>query len=618
MKMWKKVVACIMMLSMIFCVIPGIGDMTVKAAVFSSKKVVEKGDCGKKAKYVLYSDGTLKVTGTGVIKSQSFQFNDNRDFIKKVIISDGITGIEFQSFASCSNLCSVEVPKSVKSIDVHAFSGDESLTEIKVSNDNEVYISVDGVLYNKNKTELVLCPKGKKGKYKIIDGVKNIGSLAFSCCDKLTSVIIPEGVTDIGDTAFLYCSKLTSVTLPSSLVNIGDRAFESCTNLKTISIPKSVTWIGSQAFAECSSLTSVTLPPNLTYVESHLFLRCSSLCNVIIPSSVTEISYCVFAEADNLKDVYYTGTKKQWNKVQIDDKEDFSGITVHYNYVLGDTTVRKGTLFEKSGLNYKVTGNATVSFMGIADTKITKVNIPATVKHKNKTYKVTEIAPMALYGRTKITSVTIGKNIKTIGGSAFNKCKALAKIKIPNAVKTIESCAFSGCSALKTVTFGTGVKIIGTSAFANCKSLTKVTIPSKVTVIKHGTFEYCVKLKTVTFSAAVKTIEDNAFFGCSALTKVTIPNKVTEIGNNAFQSCTSLKPVRFGTAVKSIGHAAFFGCKSIKTIDIKSKKLEFVGIDAFWGIESSATIKVPASQLNEYKKLLKGKGQSSKVKIKKA
>ncbi len=109
-----------------------------------------------------------------------------------------------------------------------------------------------------------------------------------------------------------------------------------------------------------------------------------------------------------------------------------------------------------------------------------------------------------------------------------------------------------------------------------------------------------------------------------SVTSVTIPAtvtingvsfKVTKIGASAFSGCTSLKSVSIGKNVQSIGKKAFYNCKKLKTITIKGKKLTSVGNNAFKGIKSTAKIKVPSSKLSSYKKLLKGKGQGSKVTI---
>ena len=103
---------------------------------------------------------------------------------------------------------------------------------------------------------------------------------AFSGCDSLTSITIPESVTTIGYGAFQGCSSLTSITIPESVTSIGVYAFSSCSSLTCITIPDSVTSIGDRAFSNCSSLTSITIPESVTTIGEGAFRNCSSLTSV--------------------------------------------------------------------------------------------------------------------------------------------------------------------------------------------------------------------------------------------------------------------------------------------------------------------------------------------------
>ncbi len=118
---------------------------------------------------------------------------------------------------------------------------------------------------------------------------------------------------------------------------------------------------------------------------------------------------------------------------------------------------KTGTAFTVGANKYKITGSGTVSFTGLKSSSVKKVTIPKTVKIGGASFKVTAVADNALKGKTKVTSVTIGANVKTIG-----------------------ACAFKGCKKLSEVTIGSGVTTIGKEAFMNCKKLSKITIKSKV------------------------------------------------------------------------------------------------------------------------------------------
>jgi hypothetical protein len=171
-----------------------------------------------------------------------------------------LAAIPYEAFEDCTNLTNVTIPNSVTSIGDEAFKNCTNLAAINVTSGNTNYSSTDGVLYDKNKTTLLLYPVGKTGvSFTIPNGVTSIKEYAFSGCNKLTSITIPNSVTNIGGWgAFEDCTGLTSITIPASVTTIGQGAFYQCTGLTSVTIPNSVTSIEQQAFVSCNSLTSVT------------------------------------------------------------------------------------------------------------------------------------------------------------------------------------------------------------------------------------------------------------------------------------------------------------------------------------------------------------------------
>lgn len=158
--------------------------------------------------------------------------------ISSITIPNDVTTIAECAFMFCPYLQSVNIPDSVTEIGLGAFGVftlKASLQNINVSNDNNYYKSVDGVLFNKDLTVIITFPRGKElEEYKIPSSVKTIGSAAFWCCTYLRNMHIPDGVMVIQDSVFGYCTSLQNVDIPNSVTEIREGVFESCTALRSI------------------------------------------------------------------------------------------------------------------------------------------------------------------------------------------------------------------------------------------------------------------------------------------------------------------------------------------------------------------------------------------------
>ena len=352
--------------------------------------------------------------------------------------------------------------------------------------EKESEITITG--YVGDKTEVVI-PGEINGKK-----VTTIGDRAFNDCTSLTSVTIPEGVTSIGDDAFELCVNLTSISLPKSLTSIGSWGF-SATGLTSITIPENVRSIGCDAFFSCSKLKKVVLPEGITRISSRTFAMCSNLTDITIPDSVTSIDEGAFCGCNKLDSIVIPDSvieidvRKKGEPLNVNRWSAFSrGVTIicsknsaAYKYAKENnlpikllsgkenpsddskqnntTPAKKGTTLTISSkkIKIKVTSsskkNPTVTITKFTDKKAKKLTIPATVKVKGVTYKVTAISDKAFKGNKKLTTVTIGSNVTKIGKEAFSGCKNLKKITVTaGKLKTISKNAFKGINKKATIT----------------------------------------------------------------------------------------------------------------------------------------------------------------------
>ena len=141
--------------------------------------------------------------------------------------------------------------------------------------------------------------------------VTSIGNAAFSSCNELNSVVIPNSVTAIGNNAFENCSSLISLTIPNSVSSIGAFAFSSCSGLTSITIGESVTSIDEDAFENCSSLTSLVIPNSVMTIGNQAFRGCSSLTSIMIGNGVIQIGMEAFENCTSLTTLTIGGGVKK-------------------------------------------------------------------------------------------------------------------------------------------------------------------------------------------------------------------------------------------------------------------------------------------------------------------
>lgn len=489
------------------------------------------------------------------IKNGAFS-NDN---IVEIIIGKGLTTIGENSFSYCYNLKNIIVAENNAN-----FSSDEN-----------------GVLFNKDKTELVFYAKGKKETiYKIPEGVKTIKENAFHSVYSLRHLIIsssvvsiedyavrdnllsievdtenqyfsndengvlfnkektklirypvgsertkydiPYGVKEIGCIAF-EGSHLTDITIPDSLQSIGDNAFMNCFKITSITIGDKVSTIGNGAFKFCDELSNVVIGKNVTIIGKSAFAYCSKLANITIGNNVGTIGDSAFLYCSSLTDITIPGSVES----------------------IGNEA------FSRSGL--------------------TNITIPDSVQC---------IGNEAFFNCSKLISVTIGDNVSTIGNYAFRYCRELSDVIIGNNVITIGDYAFSDCSALADITIPDSVISIGSYVFSECSNLVNVKMGNALKTIGAAAFANCNSIANITLPDSITLIGVSAFSSCSSLESIKIPNSLEEIFVDTFDNCTNLVEVEIGKGVKTIGSYAFDNCTRLESIVI-GKNMSVIYNNAF-------------------------------------
>ena len=533
------------------------------------------------------------------------------DQVTEASLPDTLENIGAGAFYS-SGIRTIYIPASVTSIQVDStcyypptFSC-PLLPEFVVDENNPNYTTVDGVLFNKEKTTLIQYPAGKAAdSYTIPDGVTKIlagafvGTGAAGQIDHF-NVTFPDSVTQIEGASFLY-SVLTSVSLPAGLKAVFSdeyfdnspypSAFSQCPLLAHIEMrgdsetftvkddalifhdgayevlivyaahkdaeeyvmPENVTVVAAGAFYQVpqmpdgslvvNSLKKIQCSPNLTEIAPKAFECCISVESITLPRTLKLIRWEAFNEANNLKDVYYEGAEEDKAAIQIEShNNELLNATWHYESLGPDTPDSTSPNEHFVIDDVEYAVNADNTACSVY--KYTGSSSDVIIPESVKELPVTEIADHAFVGCKSLDSVALPDSITQIGDSAFIGCENLKDIKLPQKLERIGTSAFAKCQSLKEVNLPDTVVEIGNVAFNDCDSLNSIRIPEQITKIGEATFVHCDNLKDVTLPQNLESIGLNAFAYCTSLEKIVLPAKLKLIEDSAFQN-TSLADVYY-------------------------------------------------------------------------
>lgn len=453
----------------------------------------------------------------------------------------------------------------------------------------------------------------------IPSSIKSIGINAFENCSNITETTIPEGVTLIGNNTFLGCEKLASVTFPTSLENIGANAFAGCTSLTSIVLPKNIQEIGANAFANCSTLSTIevfgdtpaTLKNNVfpnsvskIYVKPSLVATYKTAWaeykDKIVGFTEYSITYNLNGGTNSTQNIssftkidvpikLYDPTKENADFLGWYATSDFSG-----EKVTEITTASNVTLYarwdRKMTITYVLNGgiNSSANLSTITESMLPYSLMPASKQGyafvgwfideglSEQATAISAFGDITIYAAWEWMDPNLVFTLNPDGTAYSVKAKSTnisGQISIPatfkgKPVNEIEANAFENCSKITDIFFTSSIQTIGSSAFYNTEIITYTNASSGANIcevkglpVTSGSWKYAEKLdnsliivkylgssSTVSVpnlinEKIVKNIHSYCFSSKDKIQSITIPNSVISIGSGAFSGCNGLTKV---------------------------------------------------------------------------
>lgn len=482
-------------------------------------------------------DGELSYTEAAAVKTLGTAFNIywSMTSFEEFKYFVGLTSIETSAFTECTNLYSVTVPASVKSIGTNAFNNNyvifESNTPITYNNfsTNSVFFVPDESLHDYQEAWYDI-------RFRIlpISALKE-GTKEFTCTAQPTSSHLADLIGEenlhkilrlriVGSinsydmmviNKKMTCLRELDLSATNIVANSYDSGFGASEDgvlnaftpvtLKTLVLPESIHTIGANALKQRSYIThTLYVPDNVQYIGEGAFYSFKKLI-----------------------------------KFSKDSKLERIGNNAFY-------------LYGASSLELP----ASVTYIGneaFAYSYLTSFNLTANTG--NGIFK----------NCSKLKEVTIKDGTGAIGTSTFENCKVLEKVTIEGGLTEIPGSTFKNISSLHTVNISAPIKKIGAYAFELCSSLKNVTLPSTLTDLGSAAFRDCIALEKIELPIGVTSIESGTFMRCSALKDVRLSPKTTTLNSTAFYNCSSLTEFHLPPYLTTIGSQVFWGCTNLMT-----------------------------------------------------
>ena len=573
------------------------------------------------------------------------------------------------SFNGCFSLNILTIPKGVTTISEYAFENlslvlyvyENSIAQriaeetniayivINSEDDAEIYRSDDIFYFIKNgKASLISCNYKKSGTVNVPETIKgytvnNIAQNAFSNCENIYDVYIPDTVETIGERAFYECKNLHYIKLPQKLKTLNDYMFVNCFFLETVIFPAELEHIRNGIFMCCGNLNNVELPNSVTDIGDSAFWACTSLSNIVFPDNLKSIGYQAFSES-KIESLILPNTMEDIGQLAFDWNEMLKNV----EWPAGVSVIKEKTFYRCTQLTTVTIpeGVTTIEMGAFSECRSLKtINLPESIEHidsnafkenivlrvhqnsysldfaikNNIPYYIIETgegtefyetdkldfiitngkAKVYKYiyegtdkGEINIPEEVEGYPVIAIGEKAFENATGISKITMPDSITEIGTEAFAN-SDISQIHLSANLKVIENGAFKNCFELESIELPENLIRIGSEAFRYCNGLKEeVIVPDSVTMLERWAFANCVSLKKVHIPNEITYIDDYLFEYCEALEKVEIPSKVKSIGLGAFQQCHNLRDVSIPDS-VKYIDLYAFMGCNSLKCIILP-------------------------
>ena len=529
------------------------------------------------------SEGILDVQGTGEVPRLTLRYITS--LVQQIRIEEGITKIAYNAFSGLNETTKVTLPSSLEEIGNNAFSGLSQLGEVIIPENSKLKKIGSDAFWDTALT------RSQSGDYVML------GDIVLKYRGNNLKTTIPESAGFLSSGFVSRGNILEEIDLSGNLKSVAEQSVSGCENLKKIKVGSNVTTVEYAAFVSNTALEAAELDEGVEEIGEEAFLDCPKLKKINIPKSVTSVGKHAVGYSRYVTESTYLGHPVADDKyVSIKyAEEDRPVITCWYGTAGYDYAVSEEMPYEL--LDAKNLSNTEISKVNVEQDTSSGLKVQVTVKFGENVLKE---------GRDYTWRSTLSEDGRQLKISVKGCGEYFGIYET-----TVENKGYKPAEDTKAPTVTPGQQKPGnnTSSDPAIKSL------KKGTVFKAGTAKYKVTgANTVAYAGTTSKKAKKITIG-NTVTYQGVTYNITSIAAKALKNNKKITQVTVGANVTYIGASAFQGCGKLTRITVKSKVLKTVKSKAFKGISKKAKIKVPASKLKTYRKLLKKKGQSTGVRI---